>query len=459
MKSSDLTANNRRQFIKTSAAAVAAGGLISVANPLEAKTMPKGGVFVTGSDTMRIGLIGAGGRGTQAAMQAMNTQSGNVELTAVADAFEGRVKGAVDACTREYKDKCKVTDNQAFSGMDAYKRLLDTDVQLVILATPPGFRPMQFEAAIKAGKHVFMEKPVAVDIPGVTQILRATEEAKQKGLAVGVGLQRRHERAYMETIDKLREGAIGDLVYARVYWNQGPLWVVPKRKDQSELDYQIRNWLYFNWLSGDHIVEQHIHNLDVINWLMNDYPVSARGSGGRQVRLGSQHGEIFDHHCVEYRYGNGMIMFSQCRQIPGCWNDLSEHVYGTKGYCDISAGVIYDLAGNVTFQTKGSRGGHQQEHHDLFADLAKGVIPNEGEYGAKSTMTAILGRMATYSGKNIEWDRAMKSQKVLADVAAMTTTSDPAPVQPLENGEYRIAVPGDGWADVLDWNPDKRDEE
>jgi predicted dehydrogenase len=443
--------------MQRSAAAVAAGGLLGQQS-ISAQSMPSGGVFVSGSDTMRIGLIGAGGRGTQAAMQAMNTQSGNVELTAVADAFAGRANGAVQACQQDYKDKCKVPENQVFVGVDAYKRLLDTDVQLVILATPPGFRPMQFEAAIKAGKHVFMEKPVAVDVPGVQQILRATEEAKQKGLAVGVGLQRRHERAYMETIDKLREGAIGDLVYARVYWNQGPLWVVPKRKDQSELDYQIRNWLYFNWLSGDHIVEQHIHNLDVINWLMNDYPVSARGSGGRQVRLGPQHGEIFDHHCVEYRYGNGMIMFSQCRQIPGCWNDVSEHVYGTKGYCDISAGVIYDLAGNVTFRTNGGRGGHQQEHHDLFADLAKGVIPNEGEYGAKSTMTAIMGRMATYSGKNIEWQRAMKSQKSLADIGAMTGTDGQAPVQPMENGEYKIAVPGDGWADVLDWNPDKAEE-
>jgi predicted dehydrogenase len=290
-----------------------------------------------------------------------------------------------------------------------------------------------------------------VDAPGVRRILKATEVAKQKGLAVGVGLQRRHERAYREVIARLQDNAIGDAIFAKVYWNMGSLWVNPKQENQSELEFQIRNWLYFTWLSGDHIVEQHIHNLDVINWLLNDYPVKASGLGGRQVRLGAQHGEIFDHHAIEYTYANGLVMSSQCRQIPDCWNEVSEHVYGTNGYCDISAGAIFDRAGNEVFRSKGSRGGHQQEHHDLFEDIRNGVIPNEGEYGAKSTMTAILGRLATYTGKELTWEEAINSNISLANVDEFDKMDFQAPVQPLENGEYEVPMPGKNVQKYVDW--------
>ena len=313
---------------------------------------------------------------------------------------------------------------------------------MVILATPPGFRPLHFEAAVKAGKHVFMEKPVAVDAPGVRRVLEAGKVATKKGLAVGVGLQRRHEVAYKETISRLHDGAIGDIVLARAYWNGGGVWVRPRQEKQTELEYQMRNWYYFNWLCGDHIDEQHIHNLDVINWLMNDFPVSAQGQGGREVRTGLDHGQIFDHHLVEFTYKNGAKLFSQCRHIKRCWNSVSEHAHGTNGYVDISRGRIENRKGEVLFQSKGARGGHQQEHHDLFAALRKGELPNEAEYGAKSTMTSILGRMATYSGKSVDWDKAINSEHKLADVDNLSSFEDKAPVEPNDEGRYPIPKPG-----------------
>ncbi len=447
------TRPSRRQFVHTSASAVA-GTALATALPAPSVS---GGYFPFGSDTIKFGLIGAGGRGTGAAIQVLNTRSSHVELAAIGDVYANRVNGSLESMTRELGEGVQLPSaDQRFTGLDAFRRVMESDCQVVLLCTPPGFRPLQFEEAVRAGKHVFMEKPVAVDVPGVRRVLKASEEAKQKGLAVAVGLQRRHEEAYRDIIGRLQDGAIGEIISARVYWNQGSLWVANRDPNESELSYQIRNWLYFNWLSGDHIVEQHIHNMDVINWLMNDYPVSAYGMGGRQVRVGPHHGQIFDHHAVEYTYANGVKMFSQCRQIPENADNVSEWVHGTRGFCDIAGGRIFDATGNLVYQTNGARGGHQQEQHDLFADLTRGVIPNEGEYGAKSTMTAIIGRLATYSGKTIDWNRALESQISLADIDAMNSLDMEAPVQPLANGEYPVPVPGSGWREVLDWNPDRR---
>ena len=359
-------------------------------------------------------------------------------------------------CVNRHKDHVIANADTMFTGFDAYKQVLESDIDMVILATPPGFRPLHFEAAINADKHVFMEKPVAVDAPGIRRVLKAGEMAKEKGLAVGVGLQRRHERAYREVMDKLKGGIIGDLIYSRVYWNGAGVWTRPREEGQTELEYQMRNWYYFNWLCGDHIVEQHIHNLDVINWLMEDYPETAQGQGGRQVRIGPDSGEIFDHHLVEYTYGNGHKMYSHCRHIPDCWNSVSEHVHGTNGYCNISSGTVFDKEGKQIFKSEGSRDGHQQEHHDLFADIRNGVIPNEAEYGAKSTMTAIFGRLATYSGKELRWDDAINSNIQLCDVDALTSMQDDAPLHPDENGKYKIAVPGAGYKDIVDWEPGRR---
>ena len=277
---------------------------------------------------------------------------------------------------------------------------------------------------------------------GSAAILGSQRAGEKQNLAVAVGLQRHHEQAYKDTIAALQDGAIGEIVSSRCYWNGGGVWTRPREDGQTELEYQMRNWYYFNWLCGDHIDEQHIHNIDVINWLMNDFPVEAQGQGGREVRTGNDHGQIFDHHFVEFTYANGAKMWSQCRHIKDCWRSVSEHTQGTKGRADISGAKIYDMAGEMTWQSKGSRGGHQQEHHDLFAELRKGNRPNEGEYGAKSTMTSILGRMATYSGQKISWDDAINSQIALADFDALASMNDVAPVQPDGNGKYPIPVPG-----------------
>ncbi len=438
----NIDKTSRRNFIKAGSSLLVAGGIVgstlSVARAAHS----------FGSDTIKIGLVGCGGRGTGAATQAMNTSGGEVRLMAMGDVFADRLQTAYRSIKSKHNEKVDVPKERQFVGFDAYKQVLESDIDLVILATPPGFRPLHVEAAVNAGKHVFMEKPVATDAPGVRRVLSATEVAKTKNLALAVGLQRRHERAYMETIDRLQNGAIGDINLIRVYWNGGGVWVRPRQENWTELEYQMRNWYYFNWLCGDHIVEQHIHNLDVGNWLKNGFPVEANGQGGRQVRTGIDHGEIFDHHFVEYTYADGSKMFSQCRHIKSCWNSVSEAASGSAGTVDISGAKIYyprQGSGSPKLDWsygKGGRGGHQQEHHDLFADLREGNIPNEGEYGAKSTMTSIFGRMATYSGKAIKWDDAINSNIALANFDGMASFQDVAPVQPNAEMRYDIPTPG-----------------
>ncbi|MBL8814525.1 MAG: Gfo/Idh/MocA family oxidoreductase [Planctomyces sp.] len=438
---------NRRVFLKSSSAAVAGTSLLAGLSAVSA-------AHVSYDETIKIGLIGCGGRGRGAADQAMNTE-GPTKLVAVADAFEDNLQSAVDGLVRQHKDKVDVPKERQFVGFDAYKKVLETDVDLVILATPPGFRPLHFEAAINANKHVFMEKPVAVDAAGVRKVLETTRLAKEKGRAVAVGLQRHHEPIYIETIKRLQDGEIGRIVATRAYWNGAGVWVRPRKEGQTEMEYQMRNWYYFNWLCGDHITEQHIHNLDVINWLMGSYPVSAQGQGGRQVRVGKEFGEIYDHHFVEFTYDNGgdrSVMLSQCRHIENCWSEVNEFAHCSDGWCDLGNGRIFDSKGNLKWEyprvgADGKRIGNlhdgwQQEHHDLFADIRAGRIPNEGEYGAKSSMTSVLGRMATYSGKEISWNDAINSQLVISPVEKYTSFNDTPPVVPREDMTYDIAVPG-----------------
>ncbi|MCO6458344.1 MAG: Gfo/Idh/MocA family oxidoreductase [Pirellulaceae bacterium] len=441
------TTDSRRNFIKTSSMLLAGGaalGTLGIARSAHA----------FGSDTIRIGLVGCGGRGTGAAVQALNSvaklQNGDVKLVAMADAFGDRLQASIRGVEGQHKNLMDVPKDRQFVGLDGYKGVMESDIDLVILATPPGFRPLHFEAAVKAGKHVFMEKPVAVDAPGVRRVLAANEEAKSKNLAVAVGLQRHHEKAYIETITRLQDGAIGEILLTRVYWNNPGVWVRKREEKQTELEYQMRNWYYFNWLCGDHICEQHIHNLDVINWLKNGYPVRANGMGGRQVRGNpladvdaADRGQIFDHHFVEFTYADGSKMYSQCRHIPGAWQSVSEHAHGTAGTCDISGAKIYDTKGELVWQHgRGGRDGHQEEHYDLFAALRRGERPNEGDFGALSTMTSIFGRMATYSGQDISWDEALASETSLANVDDMRSLADKPPVAPDEQGNYPIAVPG-----------------
>jgi myo-inositol 2-dehydrogenase / D-chiro-inositol 1-dehydrogenase len=439
----DGAAATRRNFIKGSSMLLAGGAMA-------ANTLPVArAAHAYGSDAIKIGLIGCGGRGTGAASQAMNTTGGEVRLAAMGDVFEDRMQQSYRSLQGSYKDKMDVTDDTRFIGMDAYQRVLETDVDLVILATPPGFRPLHFAAAVEAGKNIFAEKPVATDGPGVRMFLEANKKAQEKNLAVAIGLQRHHEVAYKETMDQLKSGAIGDIVFCRCYWNQEGLWVRNREPKQSELEYQMRNWYYFTWLCGDHIVEQHIHNIDVINWLMDGPPVKAQGMGGRQVRTGKEYGHIYDHHAVEFTYGNGVKMLSMCRHIPGCWNSVSEFAHGTKGWCDISGGRIYDNSGKLVWKTEGNRNGHQEEHHDLFRELRAGERPNEGQFGADSTLTSILGRMATYSGKELTFEQALNSELALADFANIKSLEDKAPVYPGEDGYYEIIQPGGNVKKVL----------
>jgi predicted dehydrogenase len=368
---------------------------------------------------------------------------GPTKLVAVADAFEDRISACLEGLSRTHGDKVSVPADHRFVGFDGYQEVLQCNIDVVVLATPPGFRPLHFEAAVQAKKHIFMEKPVAVDVPGVRRVLHANEHAKANNLMVAVGLQRHHEPNYHETIARLQEGAIGEILLTRAYWNSGGLWVRERKPEWTEMEYQMRNWYYFNWLCGDHIVEQHIHNMDVINWLMDDYPISANGQGGREVRTGLDYGQIFDHHFVEFTYANGAKMFSQCRHIDGCWNSVSEFAHGTKGSADISGARILSPTGSPIWSFKGNGGnGHQQEQTDMIASLRRGEIYNEGDNGAMSTMTAVLGRMATYSGQLITMSDALQSTLVESPVDTFHGFEDTPPVVPDKQGAYPIPVPG-----------------
>ena len=361
----------------------------------------------------------------------------------MADAFADQLDDSLNNITAQFRsrpERVSVDDEHKFVGFDAYKNVLDSDADLVILATPPGFRPIHFEAAVNAGKHIFMEKPVAVDMPGVRQVLAAVEIARTKNLAVGVGLQRHHQYEYLETMKRLQDGAIGDIVDMRVYWNSGGVWDPRRSREQckTEMEYQMRNWYYYVWLCGDHIVEQHIHNLDVGNWLKGAYPIKAAGMGGRQVRTDPKFGEIYDHFAVEYEYADGSKMFSQCRHIQNCWSSVSEHASGSRGHSNISGGQI---SSDKVWKYDGKRNDpYQTEHDDLFAAIRNGTPYNEGENGAMSTYTAILGRLAVYGGKEVTLEQAMNS-----DISLMPSefSWEGTPVSlPNENGEYPIPVPG-----------------
>jgi predicted dehydrogenase len=412
---------SRRDFIQTSAAAV--GAATALRAPF---------VHASSSEShfaVKIGVIGCGGRGTGALLDAIGAatnviypQKGfhtedvaegatvekkDIQVVALADLFENRL----ESCNRNLArlDR-KVPPEHCFVGFDAYEKLLaHPDVNYVILATPPHFRPQHLMAAIEAGKHVFMEKPAAVDVPGVKMVMQAGELAKSKGLGIAAGTQRRHAPNYRETIKRLHDGAIGEIVYAKCYWNGGQIWVIDRDSEMSDLEWQLKNWNYFTWLGGDHIVEQHVHNLDVMNWVLGTHPVKAvSGLGGRQSRRGTRHGHIFDHFAVEYEYPNGVTMFSQCRQINGCKTIVGEFVAGSSGTSNC-ADVIQPKDGESWRYRGRAVSPYRQEHENLIASIRAGEPINEAQSIAESTMTAIIGREAVYSGQEIQWDKAMQS--------------------------------------------------
>ncbi len=431
--------NSRRDFVKQSS--LLAGGLIA------APLLTKANYFSGADDTIKIALIGCGGRGTGAVIQALSTKQ-NIQLVALADAFRDNLDKCYKAIHSEdvsesigrNKDRIQVPEENKFTGFDAYKKAIPL-ADVVILTTPPGFRPAHFEEAVKLGKHVFMEKPVAVDPAGIKKVLDAAQVARQKKLNVVVGLQRHYQNSYKELFK--RKDKIGDITSAQAWWDNDGVWVRKRQYQQTEMEYQMRNWYYFNWLCGDHINEQHCHNIDVVNWFKEGYPVKAQGIGGREVRKGKDNGEIFDHHYVEFTYADGSIMNSQCRHIPGTMSKVDELLIGTKGKIFCGAANITDHKGKLIYQfdRKTENNPYQTEHDELFAAIAKGEYKiDDTDHGAKSTMSAILGRMATYSGQVIDWDKALNSG---IDIMPKTLDWNALPPSlPDAQGYYAAAIPG-----------------
>jgi predicted dehydrogenase len=439
---------SRRNFFQSSAIA-GAGALAALHAPH---------VHAAGSDDfiVKIGLIGCGGRGTGALLDAIGAatkvvypehtyhtedvaegakpKNKNIQVIALADLFDNRM----DDCHRNLKKVgYNVPKERQFLGFDSHQKLLAIpEINYVILATPPHFRPMHLKAAIEAGKNVFMEKPAAVDIPGVKSVMESGRLAKQKGLGIVAGTQRRHSRNYVETIKRIHDGAIGDIDYAKAYWNGGEIWVIDREPGWSDLEWQIRNWNCFTWLSGDHIVEQHVHNLDIMNWVLGTHPIKAvSGLGGRQSRLGERHGNIFDHFAVEFEYPNGVTMFSQCRQINDTKQMVGEFVSGRKGKSNC-ANFITPNTGEA-WHFKGKAGpAYQLEHADLIASIRDGKPLNEAQNVAESTMTGILGREACYSGQEITWDDAMNSTTHLGPKEYKFGPFEVAPIA--RPGKYRF---------------------
>ncbi len=430
-------ASSRRGFLRSS---IAAGTGLALSNASNA--------FAAPGDQIKIGLIGCGGRGSGAASQALSSGNYNFKLWAMGDAHQDRLDSAVNNLSEKHKDQVDVGDRK-FVGLDAYEKVI-SQCDLVILATPPGFRPYHFEAAVNAGKNVFMEKPVAADAPGVRKVIEMAKVADAKGLHVVAGLQRRYQNCYREALKQVKEnGIIGEIVSGQVYWNSAGVWVKDREEGQTELQYQLRNWYYFNWLCGDHINEQHIHNIDVANWFIGANPVSAQGMGGRQVRTGKEFGEIYDHHYVEYTYPNGVRVNSQCRHQKGCENPVREEFAGTKGilYLD-NGGRCYanDYKGNTIWRYRAEGADrkdpdpYQVEHNELQDAILNGKKINNAYYAADSTMTAILGRFASYSGKTVMWDAALNSAIQLMPNKVTWETVPPS--KPDEKGFYPIAIPG-----------------
>jgi len=416
---------SRRDFIKTSAAVT-----------LAALGSGTGRIFAAGSDKIRVGLIGCGGRGTKSIIECAKSSSG-VELVAMGDLF----KDHLEKCRNKLKEdlpaeSLKVTDETCFCGFDAYQKVIACDIDLVLLVTPPHFRPEHLKAAIEAGKHVFMEKPVAVDPVGGRSIIASSELAEQKGLGILAGTQRHHQNHYLEIIKRVHDGDIGELVSAQCYWNEDNKanWgVYPRQPGWSDMEWQCRNWFFFTWLCGDHIVEQHLHNIDVVNWAMKAHPVKALGIGGRHVRTGPEYGNIFDHFAVEYEYPNGARVLSMCRQMDGTSGRVSEHLVGTKGttYTDKSNGFI---RGEKPFKYEGeSPNPYVQEHADLIASIRAGKPLNEGRRVAESTLTAVMGRMSTYTGRELSWNWVMNASKL--DLRPPKYEFGELPVEP-------VAIPG-----------------
>jgi len=477
-----VAAPSRRDFLRTGTAVAAASAL----------TVEQS-AWAAGSDEIKVGMIGTGGRGSGAANQALNNPKAGIRLVAMGDLNKENLDKSLSNLRNAHGDKVDVPENRQYVGLDAYKGVLENaDVNYVVLATPPGFRPYHFEAAINAGKNVFMEKPVAVDAPGVRKVHEMAKIADEKGLKVACGLQRRYQNCYREAFKAVKAGVIGEITGGQVYWNGGGIWFREKKEGQTELQYQMQNWYYFTWLCGDHINEQHIHNIDIANWFMSIFvdprkdapgpvakqvfpyqvhdatPVSAQGMGGRQQRTDKKTGQIFDHHYVEFTYANGVRINSQCRHQAGTNAEVREEFSGSKGILYLTnSGNCYavdykgkeiwrytpaaapadkaEATGPGKKRKRGASGDpdpYEIEHFELQQAIRGNTYLNNAFYCGDSTMTAIMGRMATYGGKKVTWDEAYKS-KVQHMPAIVTNETEP-PVKQDADGWYPVAIPG--WA-------------
>lgn len=422
---------SRRSFLAASAAGAAT--IAAISKPLNA------GAFAAGSDLLRVGLVGCGGRGSGAAEQALNADSAT-ELVAVGDIFQDATVGVRRSMTRMFnKDgmppRVTVSDDTAYSGFDNYLRVIEKS-DVVLLATTPHFRPQHLRAAIEAGKHVFCEKPVAVDAPGVRSVMESSEMAKAKGLALVSGLCWRYHPGKVATFEQIKNGAIGEIVSMECSYMSGGVWDPRRTRDKcdSEMEYQIRNWYYYTWLSGDFNVEQHIHSLDKMMWAMNDVaPATISGSGGRQVRTDAKYGNIYDHFNIVYTWENGVKAFARCRHWANCENEVEDFIIGTKGRVNVMSHKIEDHAGKVIWKYDGPDGDmYQIEHNELFASIRNGNPINNGDYMCKSTLMAIAGRMAGYTGQKLTWDAALNSKEDLTPKSYEWTD---IPVPP-------VAIPG-----------------
>lgn len=430
MKSTPSSTPSRRQVLRSTGAALAAGAI--------APYVSAAGYHSHGTDTLRVGLVGCGGRGTGAALNALRADP-NVELIAMGDAFADHIETALGALQNspevaDIAPRVKVDAEHRFTGFDAYKRVIDA-CDVVLFATSPHFRPMQVAYAAQKGVHMFVEKPIATDAPGVRSVMESCRIAREKKLSVVSGLCYRYERKKIELVKRIRDGALGDVLALQCTYNTGGLWHRGRRPEWSDMEWQMRNWLYFTWLSGDHNVEQHIHSLDKIAWALGDkYPLKATASGGRAQRTDPMYGNVYDHFNTVYEYEGGVKLFSSCRQWNGAASDVSDHVYGTRGVAHLQSHVI---DGENAWRWRDAEDAppddmYQNEHDALFASIRKNEPRDDGDYMCKSTLMAILGRMAAYTGQSITWEQALNSQEDLSPASyAWTEIAPPA-----------IAVPG-----------------
>ena len=425
------TRSSRRSFLQSScgaAAAVAASGSLAA--------LRAAGPVHQGGGTLRIGVVGIGGRGSGATVQAVKAHKGNV-LWAVGDAFVDRLEGGIEGVTETLTEaglqgQIQVAKERRYVGLDAIDQVLATGVDAVVLASPPGFRPAQIEKAVQKGVHVFAEKPVATDAPGVRRVMAACDLARQKGVSIVSGLCYRYHDGRRAVVQRLQDGGVGEILAMQGNYITGELWSFERQPQWSELEWQMRNWLYYPWLSGDLIAEQHIHTLDVMAWIKRDvYPVACSSLGGRQKRTAPKFGTCYDHFATIYEWEDGTRGYSYCRQQDGCWRDVNEYVFGTEGKANV---FQHTITGKNEWRYAGKiRDMYQCEHDEMFAALHGGKRIDNGDYMCKSTLMALMGRMAAYTGKRVTWDEAMNSQEAL--VPERLAWSDAPP-------QHEVPIPG-----------------